>query len=120
MPDAKTTGTRGEQLAAEHLLQHGYTILARNWHCPAGELDIIAEHQEYIVFVEVKTRTGAAPEYAFMNITQHKRSRIIAAAHAYLAESGLEDRFWRIDAIGITLGQQGKQIIQHVEDVLDW
>lgn len=120
MPHSQSTGTLGEQLAAQHLTQQGYIILARNWHCRAGEIDIIAEKQDCLVFVEVKTRRNASAESAFMNITQRKREKMVAAAHAYLAESGLEDRLWRIDAIAIALGQQGKQIIQHVEDVLDW
>src|SRR5947209_4231245 len=79
-------GASGERVAANWLEARGYRILARNWRCPYGELDLIAEQNGEIIFVEVKTRRGAthgAPEEA---ITPAKRVRLIAAAQTYLAE----------------------------------
>ncbi len=60
-------GRWGEGVAATHLEAHGYTILARNWRCAAGEIDLVARDGETLVFVEVKTRRGrayGAPEEA--------------------------------------------------------
>lgn len=51
-------GALGEQLAAEYLQQNGYRIAARNWRCRSGELDIVAENDELLVFIEVRSRTN--------------------------------------------------------------
>ena len=58
MSDKAALGARGEELAAGYLRQHGYTIRDRNWRSGRTEIDIIAENSEYIVFVEVKTRSA--------------------------------------------------------------
>ena len=55
----KLLGDWGEQLAADHLLADGLEVLARNWRCPVGELDLVAREPDgTVVFVEVKTRAG--------------------------------------------------------------
>lgn len=113
-------GKRGEDTAAQYLLQHNYTIIARNWHCKWGELDIIAQQQAVIVFVEVKTRYGDTPINPFENITPAKRKRLIASVYAYLQAHPLTEVVWRIDAVGIALPRSGQPIIEHVEDALDW
>jgi len=73
----KSLGDFGEEVAADRLRVKGYRILARNWRTSAGEIDIIAQQNDVIVFVEVKTRTSdlyGTPQDA---ITQNKRRRII-------------------------------------------
>jgi putative endonuclease len=57
MEDISDLGKKGEDLAADHLMKKGYRILKRNWRSGKNEVDIIAENNEYIVFVEVKTRS---------------------------------------------------------------
>lgn len=112
----KRLGGAGERLAATWLEARGYHIVARNWHCPYGEIDLIAEVAAQatgasgageIVFVEVKTRRGVAmgaPEEA---ITHAKRRHLIAAAQCYLAERGEEARAYRIDVIAVDLTNTG-------------
>ncbi|MGB1285698.1 MAG: YraN family protein [Aggregatilineales bacterium] len=114
------TGNTGEQLARKCLKKKGYHILAENWHCQYGELDIIAQQGQTIVFVEVKTRHGKNMTNAFAAITPSKRKKLITSAQLYLSEHHYNDMAWRIDAIGITLhGRHAPQIV-HVEDALDW
>ncbi|RME13455.1 MAG: YraN family protein [Ardenticatenia bacterium] len=94
----------GERLACDHLRAHGYAILARNWRCRQGELDIVARDADGYAFVEVKTRRGrtfGAPEEAF---TPRKAARVRAAAHAWLAEHlGDQPVDWRIDLVAVEL-----------------
>ena len=101
-------GGAGERLAAGWLEARGLRVLARNWRCAYGELDIVAEEQGEVVFVEVKTRRGTAyglPEEA---ITASKRAHLIAAAQCYLAESQREAQPYRIDVVAVQLTVQGR------------
>ena len=65
MPSQRSQlGNRGEQLAAQYLVQRGYTLIARNWRCAHGEIDIVALADSSIVFVEVRTRRADSVEAA--------------------------------------------------------
>lgn len=101
-------GASGERLAARVLEERGYRVVERNWRCPYGELDVIAEDGPELVFIEVKTRRGTrmgSPEEA---ITPAKRRHLLAAAQTYLAERGEEQRPYRFDVVAIELGAGGK------------
>lgn len=117
----KTTGAHGEQLAAQFLIQRlGYQVIARNWRCPTGEIDIVARDGDTLVFVEVKTRHAANTDSALVNITPAKRQRMIRAAYAYLESAATPDTPWRIDAVAVALPHRGQPIIHHVQDALTW
>ncbi len=112
MPSAKRrVGAFGETLAQDHLRAAGYTILANNWRCPLGEIDLVAQYGDQVVFVEVRTRKigpegGAQPEES---ISRSKAQRLIALAYSYLeAEGWTEETVWRIDLIAIELDQTGR------------
>ncbi len=119
----RSLGQRGEAFAASHFVRAGYTLLDCNWRLPSlGELDIIAQQGEEIVFVEVRTRRGplnAAIEQALESVGPRKRARLAQLAQAYLAAHDLEDRSWRVDvaAVGCDSGTFALEIIQHA---LDW
>ncbi|MCC6187805.1 MAG: YraN family protein [Anaerolineales bacterium] len=101
-------GQRGELLAAERLAALGYQIVERNYRCPYGELDLITRQGETWVFVEVRTRQGerfGTPEESF---TPRKRAHLIAAAQHYLQLQALEEVSWRIDAVAVALGADGR------------
>lgn len=103
-------GKGGESLAATWLESRGMRVLARNWRCPYGEIDLIAAEGDELVFVEVKTRRGqalGAPEEA---ITPAKRRHLIAAAQAYLADHAREDAAYRIDVVAVQLAPSGRLI----------
>jgi putative endonuclease len=101
-------GRRGEELAARELVRRGYEIVDRNWHCPAGEVDIVARHMGAWVFVEVRTRRGAVFGTPEESVTDAKQARMIAVAEHYLIEHDLVDVDWRLDLAAVVLDQGGR------------
>lgn len=112
------TGRHGEALAARFLRQRGYEILATNWHCAQGELDIVARHGSTLVFVEVRTRRQSHTGDAFASITPRKQERLVAAVWAWLQAHEATGADWRLDVIAVALGRSTR--IEHVEDALGW
>lgn len=87
-PDHLTRGKRAEDLAEKHLKRHGLTILARNYRCRMGEVDLIADDHGSLVFVEVRLREereGNDFGGAAASITPAKQRRIVKAAQHYLS-----------------------------------
>lgn len=115
-----TTGKKGEQIACDFLQKRGYTIITTNWHCQFGEIDIIAQKDTKLIFVEVKTRRTSSTEFAFSSITQSKREKFINAVYLYLDENKLDNANWCIDVIAIALQNGGTVKIDHREDAFDW
>jgi putative endonuclease len=112
-------GALGEQLAVEHLKSCGLEVLARNWRCRYGELDVIAVDQQagLVVFVEVKTRTSDRFGGVEQAVTPQKVRRLRRLAGAWLAS---QDRRWaqvRIDVVGVRIGRGPLPEITHVEGV---
>jgi putative endonuclease len=111
-------GQRGEALAADHLLGKGYQIVARNWRCPGGELDLIARQGDCLVFVEVRARRGQAMGSPEESITAAKQARLIALADAYLQEHEWAGA-WRLDVVAIELDRSGQLLrIDHYENAI--
>ncbi len=103
-------GRWGEQLAARHLETQGYQILKRNWRCRRGEIDLVAQADDVLVFVEVKTRRGqvyGSPEEA---VTAHKRQKLLQLGQFYLMEHDLDDVEWRVDLVAVELDQKGELV----------
>jgi putative endonuclease len=89
-----TTGMRAEDLCADLLLRAGLRILARNWRCRLGEIDLVAEEGTTLVFAEVRLRRDTDFGGAAESITAAKRARLLAAARLYLAgRAGVDCRF---------------------------
>jgi putative endonuclease len=101
-------GRRGEDIAVGHLQRCGYVIVTRNWRCPSGEVDIVAREGETLAFVEVRTRRGERFGTPEESITPDKQAKLVTLAETYLQEEDLADVAWRIDVVGIVLGQQGE------------
>jgi putative endonuclease len=101
-------GRRGEELAVAELVQRGYVIGQRNWRCQAGEVDVVAEHDGWLVFVEVRARRGRDLGSPEASITPVKCARLIQVAESYLAEHDLGEVNWRIDVVAIELTRGGK------------
>ena len=85
-----------------------------------GELDIIAQDGDILVFIEVKTRRSAHIADALVSITPRKRERLIASAYTYIADERSDEPDWRIDVIAVALPTTGEPVIAHVEDALGW
>ncbi len=101
--NTRTKGNLGENIAVKYLKKQKYKIIARNYTCQFGEIDIIAQHQGYCVFVEVKSRANAdfgLPRFA---VNTRKQQTIIACAKYWLATNnkmGLPCRFDVVEVIG--------------------
>jgi putative endonuclease len=80
------TGARAEELCAELLRKAGLRILARNWRCRLGEIDLVAEEAGTLVFAEVRLRRDARFGGAAESVTAAKRARLVAAARLYLSD----------------------------------
>ncbi len=116
-------GAAGERLAVEHLRRQGYRILETNWRAPGlGELDIVAQDGECLVFLEVRTRRGdlfGSPEES---MTPRKQQRLVALAQMWLQENRPNDPDprWRIDLVAIQMDPAGRlQRVEVVADVVD-
>ena len=104
----KELGDIGEELARKFLKKKGYRIRETNFRCREGEIDIIAEHKDYLVFIEVRTKTGSSFGSPEESVTTAKKEKLIATALAYMScHKDLPDN-WRIDFVGIELDEKGK------------
>ncbi|MBU0702470.1 MAG: YraN family protein [Chloroflexi bacterium] len=109
-------GRRGEGLAAHELTRRGYEIAARNWRCPAGEVDIVARRDEAWYFFEVRARRGrgfGAPEES---VTPAKLQRMIDVALTYLGEHDLNDVDWRVGLAAVELDRAGRLLRLEIYD----
>ena len=109
MSDARARrGAAAERYVAGRLEREGYRILDRNWFARVGELDIVALHDDVLVFVEVRVRRGPDSGYADETVTRRKLANLMAAGQRYIqAHPEHEDRFWRVDFVAITLDRRG-------------
>ncbi|MCF6364941.1 MAG: YraN family protein [Bacteroidales bacterium] len=114
MAEHNILGNKGEDAAVDFLANKGYKIKARNWRFGKLEIDIIAEHNNEIIFIEVKSRSGTYFEQPFQAVTKKKQKFIIKAANEYIEkfEIDFEARF---DIISI-VEENGKFKIDHIED----
>ncbi len=113
---SKATGDEGELIAVKFLEDKGFRILQRNYRFERGEIDIIAEDSNELVFVEVKSRHSqnfGAPEDA---ITPKKESHLKRTAEGYLFQNKLEDKACRFDVIAIDW-KGGQPEIRHIKKV---
>ncbi len=117
MSDRTELGRRGEQAAAEYLCANGMVVLARNWRCRSGELDLVVRDGDTVVFVEVKTRRGRGFGAPLEAITWQKATRLRRLAGEWLAQSGRPWRHVRIDAVGVLWGPDDTLVIEHVRAV---
>lgn len=97
----KSLGEKGERIAARRLRLLGYKILERNYRTKLGELDIIARDGRYLVFVEVRTRTGDRFGTAEDSVTWRKQRKLISLAQAYLRRCGDSDVSCRFDVVAV-------------------
>jgi putative endonuclease len=100
----------GEDVACRHLRDVGFTILARNFRCRSGEIDVVARDGAVTVFVEVKHRRGASHGEGYESVTRGKRQRVIRAARLYAAQHGLTESPLRFDVISIDEAEGGVRL----------
>ena len=119
MADKDVLGRAGEDRAARYFEERGYRVLARNWRCPQGELDLIVGTDRELVVVEVKTRRGDAFGHPFEAIDARKRVRLWRLTAAWMVANPtlLQGRRLRIDAIGLTGPDPATATLEHLVDV---
>jgi putative endonuclease len=116
----KRLGNAGEEIAARELVRRGYAVREQNWRCPEGELDLVAEQGETLVFVEVRTRRGDRFGTPEESITLAKRAHLVAAAQAYLEAHSMQDCDWRIDVVAIEMSAQGQLLrVDVIENAIE-
>ena len=115
MAEHNDLGNQGENLAAEFLEKKGYKIRHRNWVSGKKELDIVAEDGEYLVIVEVKTRSTENFEHPKEAITNGKIKNLVSAAEEYIFQFDImkETRF---DIVSVIPERDGSFRIEHIED----
>ena len=118
-PGRRDLGAFGERLAAAHLEAKGYRIRARNFRCREGEIDIVAEQGDCLVFVEVRTRRGDALGTPAESVTETKQRRLLTVARAYLQEHADAPPNQRIDVVAVQLSPAGRLLaVQHIEGAI--
>jgi putative endonuclease len=118
----KLLGNRGEAAACRCLKKAGMKILARNYRCPGGEIDIIAldpstrrtTQAETIVFVEVKTRAAETPAGPASAIDAHKRKQVVQAARYYLRHHPAKGYLTRYDAVAVIIPPGQEPTVRHI------
>ncbi|QAY70549.1 YraN family protein [Xylanimonas protaetiae] len=114
-------GRRGEQLAAQLLMDEGYTLLARNWRGREGELDLVALDGTTLVAVEVKTRSSTRFGHPAEAVTPGKLARLRRLTGQWLAEHGreLRPRFRdvRIDVVAVIAPRDGRATVELLRGV---
>jgi putative endonuclease len=116
--DRQGVGRRGEQLAARHLASKGYEIVAHNWRCEVGELDLVARDGACLVLVEVRTRRGRALGTPEESVTAAKQARLVALAEAYVQAADWPGEV-RIDLVAVEMDRRGRVVrLEHYENAV--
>jgi putative endonuclease len=102
-------GTRSERAAARFLRRLGYRIVARNYSCPHGELDLVALDGRCLVFVEVRSTGGEDAERPAASVDETKQRRLTRLALYYLQEHRLLDCAARFDVLALSWPQQQRR-----------
>jgi len=113
--ERKTLGALGEAEAVRHLKKKGYRILQTNFRVAVGEIDVIAEQGNALVFIEVKTRSSARFGGALVAVNIHKQRKIIMVAESFLARYKVTGRDIRFDVVTVE-GKPGDWKVQIVEN----
>ena len=110
-------GRFGEQVAAKYLQNKGYKILAKNYYTREGEIDLVCQKDDVIIFVEVKTRTNQTFGWPEEAVTDEKLEKIATASEEYLQEKEIDSE-WQIDIISIIIDQRKKIAkINHFQNI---
>jgi putative endonuclease len=120
--ERRARGAQAEALAEGALTQAGYTIVERNWRCPLGEIDIVAQHRGDWVFVEVRMRRSGV-DAALESVSTQKRSRLGLLAQAYLDAHDLQEATARIDVVAIGGNNRTRQeqpTLEIIENAVGW
>ncbi|MGG6313567.1 YraN family protein [Paenibacillus macerans] len=113
----KERGRRAEQAAGEYLKSLGYAVIARNWRCRSGEIDLVASHGNTIVIVEVRSRSLSAAAFGTPaeSITARKIRQVRDTAAVYLHQTGQSGANIRFDVVAVTFGSGSEFNLEHIQ-----
>ena len=110
----KTTGDLGEDIAKNYLIKNNYKILETNFTTKIGEIDIIAEENDVVIFIEVKTRKSLKYGRPYEAVNYKKMQKILKVAQNYIVYKNKDDIQYRFDIIEVLLNDKDK--INHIKD----
>ena len=116
MSDKIKTGNKGEKLAAEFLMKKGFEVVAKNYRFKRAEIDLIVKRDNWIIFVEVKTRSSTAYGEPEDFVDDHKTKNVFDAAEEYIYSTDWQGHI-RFDIISVKLGSEIE--IEHFEDAIN-
>jgi len=111
-------GRRGEEVAAAFLRAHRYTIVARNYRCRAGEIDLVALDGPVLVFVEVRSRRGTSAGTPLESVDARKRAQVARVAEHFLVARRWVERAARFDVIGVRFDAE-PPAVEHVRGAFE-
>ena len=118
--DRQEVGKLGEKTAQKFLKKRGYRIRETGFRCRYGEIDIIAQRKDWLVFVEVRTKISLDFGTPEESITQAKKEKLIASALTYTTTHQKLPPLWRIDVVAIELDEKGQtKRIEHIENAIE-
>ena len=103
-------GRIGEDAALRVYERRGFALVARNWRCSLGELDLIIVRRDLLVVCEVKTRSGVAFGGGYEAVTRAKRRKVRSLADAFLQGNAFEHARVRFDVASVWLGARGADV----------
>jgi putative endonuclease len=109
-------GVVGEAAAADRYRSRGFEVIACNWRCAAGEIDVIARRADLLVFCEVKTRRGASFGGGYESVTARKQRKLRQLGETYLRASGERPVSIRFDVASVTMSAEGRVDVELFED----
>ena len=125
----RSLGRKGEELAVNALLERGLHVIDRNWRCPVGEIDIIAQEHapdfsqggataNWLVIVEVRTRRGYSHGSAKEAVDRRKQAKLREVASHYVQETGWRGP-WRIDVVAVQMDSRGRLVsVDHIRNAV--
>ena len=111
--ERRAVGAYGERLAERHLVNQGLEVLARNWRCRDGEVDLILRDGDDVVFCEVKTRRSPTFGTPAEAIRPGKVRTLRRLAGRWLAESAAHPREIRFDVVEVLPQRRGAALVEH-------
>jgi putative endonuclease len=117
--ERRETGILGEKIASNYLKKRGYRILESNYRCREGEIDLVARHKDYLVFIEVRTKRSLAFGTPEESITAAKKEKLRTVAARYRQSHHDLPQLWRIDFVAIELDSKDRALrIELIENAV--
>ena len=118
--DRQEIGKLGERVARKFLKKRGYHIRETNFRCREGEIDIIAQQKDYLVFIEVRTKSNSDFGTPEESTTRLKKEKLVTSALTYIDAHQNLPPLWRIDVVAVEVDGKGKtKRIELIENAIE-